>query len=105
MDGRVSFNLRKQEMTINMPTATFMDLWNNKTGREMAIQEAYTNLGHEELFTIALKNNMIINSLEQVPNKYNFSPNLINPNTNSVLIKFNVRDNSIEYSSWVCEDD
>ena len=69
-----------------IPTASLMDLYNNKMGREQATDKTNKNKTAREVFD-AVKNNLI-KSLDEVPKFYNFDPSRVkNDGESYVIIK------------------
>ena len=62
-----------------MNQETFMDLWNNQVGRELANNKNFSNLSEDELFDFTDKYNLIISDANNVYDYLGISDYITNP--------------------------
>ena len=92
-----SFDYRKKNTIITgkMNQESFMDLWNNQVGRELANNKKFNRMTTRELFDMACKNNWLITDANNAYDYLGIKDFITDPMNYTVNVKWNLTTGNI----------
>lgn len=92
------FDYKRDKTTIKgrMNQETFMDLWNNQVGRELANNKEFKNLDIDELFDFADKYGLLITDANKTYDFLGITDYVVDPQNNTVDVEWNLATGNIK---------